>query len=302
MDTFRAMQLFARVVHDGSLSAAGREFGLSPGSVSRQISALEESLGARLLNRTSRKLTLTEPGEVYLRHAEQILHQVDAANSSVSRLQLAPRGTLRVHSRILVGAMHLVPALPEFLRRYPEIKVDLLMSNAEIDLVERNVDVDIRIGKLSDSSLVARKLTGSERVVCAAPAYLDRHARIREPRDLAGHNCLTYRINMGRTVWRFRQRTGELIEVPASGTLQADYGPALRAAALAGVGIALMPDWAVREDLRADRLRRLFRKYQVSHVEFDNGVYAVYQQSRYLSPKVRLFIDFIAALFRERVG
>jgi DNA-binding transcriptional LysR family regulator len=284
VDSFRAMQLFVSVVHNGSLSAAGRQFGLSPASVSRQINALEDSLGARLLNRTSRKLTLTEPGEVYLDHAEQILHQIDRANASVSQLQRVPRGTLRVHSRILVGSMHIVPALPEFLRRYPEIKVDLLMSNNEIDLVERNVDVDIRIGKLADSSLIARKLAVSERVVCVSPDYLAAHPKIKAPADLAAHNCLTYRINMGRTVWRFMDRAGTLAEIPMSGTLCTDFGPALRTAALAGVGIVLMPDWAVRD----------------GHVEFDNGIYAVYQHSRHVSPKVRLFVDFVVDLFRAR--
>ena len=302
MDAFRAMQLFTSVVHNGSLSAAGRQFGLSPASVSRQINALEDSLGARLLNRTSRKLTLTEPGEVYFERAEQILHQIDDANSSVSQLERVPRGTLRVHSRILVGTMHIVPALPTFLRRYPEIKVDLLMSNTDIDLVERNVDVDIRIGKLADSWLIARKLAVSERVVCASPTYLDSHAKIKEPADLAGHNCLTYHINMGRTVWRFLDQAGKLVEVPVAGAFQTDYGPALHTATLAGVGIVLMPDWSVRDDLRAGRLRRLFPKHRVSHVEFDNGIYAVYQQSRHLSIKVRVFVDFVAALFRNRAA
>lgn len=300
MDAFRAMQLFVSVVHSGSLSAAGRQLGLSPASVSRQINALEDSLGARLLNRTSRKLTLTEPGEVYLNRAEQILHQVNEANTSVSELHRVPRGTLRVHSRILVGTMHVVPAMPEFLRRYPEIKVDLLLSNHDIDLVERNVDVDIRIGKLEDSSLIARKLASSERIVCASPDYLSQHPKITSPNDLSEHNCLTYRINMGRTFWRFLDSAGVLTEIPVAGTLQTDYGPALRAAALAGVGIVLMPDWSVQDELKAGRLRRLFPRHRVSHVEFENGIYVVYQQNRHLSAKVRLFVDFLATLFRDR--
>lgn len=252
------------------------------------------------MNRTSRKLTLTEPGEIYFDHAEHILNQVDEANSSVSQLQRVPRGTLRVHSRILVGTMRIVPALPDFLRRYPEIKVDLLMSNNEIDLVERNVDVDVRIGMLASSSLIARKLVSSDRVVCAAQSYIERHPEIRSPADLASHNCLTYRLNPGRTVWRFIDRAGMLIKVPVSGTIQSDFGPALRTAALAGVGIALMPDWAVQDDLRSGRLRRLFPRHRVSHTEFDNGIFAVYQKTRHKSAKVRLFVEFLADLFSER--
>jgi DNA-binding transcriptional LysR family regulator len=190
--------------------------------------------------------------------------------------------------------------MPEFLRRYPEIKVDLLLSNHDIDLVERNVDVDIRIGKLEDSSLIARKLASSERIVCASPDYLSAHPKITSPNDLSEHNCLTYRINMGRTFWRFLDSAGVLTEIPVAGTLQTDYGPALRAAALAGVGIVLMPDWSVQDELKAGRLRRLFPRHRVSHVEFENGIYVVYQQNRHLSAKVRLFVDFLAGLFRDR--
>ena len=158
MEWLRSMRLFVGVVQNGSLSAAGRQHGLSPASVSRHISALEESVGGRLLNRTSRKLTLTEAGEIYFHKVEHILQQILEANESVAQLQSVPRGTLRVHSRMLVGHQYIVPALPEFMKQYPDITVDLLLSNHAVDLVEQNIDVDIRIGKLVDSSLIARKL------------------------------------------------------------------------------------------------------------------------------------------------
>jgi DNA-binding transcriptional LysR family regulator len=296
------MRLFVSVVQNGGLSAAGRQIGLSPATVSRHMSALEESLGGRLLNRTSRKLTLTEAGEIYYRHVEQILQQIADANDSVARLQTVPRGTLRVHSRMLVGHQFIVPALPTFLAQYPEVKVDLLLSNYPINLVEQNIDVDIRIGKLVDSALIARKLAASERIVCAAPDYLARHPEIATPADLPAHNCLTYRLNMGRTIWRFEAADATLLEVPVSGNLQSDNGQSLLAAALAGVGIALMPDWSIRDDLAAGRLRRLFPERRVSYIEFDNGVYAVYQQSRHMSAKVRVFVEFLAALFKQRLA
>jgi DNA-binding transcriptional LysR family regulator len=296
VDWLQPMRIFVSVVQNGSLSSAGRELGLSPASVSRHISALEASLGSRLINRSSRKLTLTEAGELYFNKVEQILHQVAEANDSVAQLQTTPRGTLRVHSRMLVGHLIVVPALPAFLARHPELKVDLLLSNGTVDLVERNIDVDIRIGKLNDSSLVARRLAAAERVLCAAPAYLDAHPRVAAPSDLAAHNCLTYRINVGQTVWRFIDATGTMEEVQVGGSLQSDNGLALLSATLAGVGVALMPDWAVRDPIREGRLVRLLPGLRVSHIEFDNGVYAVYQRTL-MSAKVRAFIDFLAATF-----
>ena len=295
------MRIFVSVVQNGSLSSAGRQLGLSPASVSRHIGALEESLGCRLINRTSRKLTLTEAGELYYVKVGEILQQIAEANDSVAELQAQPRGTLRVHSRVLVGHLHVVPLLPDFLARYPEVNVDLMMSNRVIDVVEQNIDVDVRIGKLVDSSLVARKLATSERVVCAAPRYLAAHPAIEAPADLAAHNCLTYRINVGRTVWRFLDGGGALEEIPVTGNLTMDNGYALLSATLAGAGVALMPDWSVRDDLAAGRLRRILPGYRASHVEFDNGIYAVFQKSRHMSAKVRAFIEYLAEAFEARL-
>lgn len=296
------MQLFVMVCQHGSLSAAGRHLGFSPASVSRHINNLEDLLGVRLLNRTSRKLTLTEAGELYLHRAEQILNDIKETHESISELQQLPRGTLRVHSRLLVGTLHLVPALPQFLAQYPELKVDLTMSNFPVDLVEQNIDVDVRIGALTDSALVVRKLASSERFVVATPEYLASHPRIREPRDLEQHNCLTYRINLGRSVWRFLDAGRVLTEIPVSGSLQSDNGPALLTAALAGLGVAMVPDWAVSEQLAAGGLVRLLPEYQATITEFENGVYAVFQPSRHKSAKVRVFVDFLATLFKRRLS
>jgi DNA-binding transcriptional LysR family regulator len=302
MDWMQPMRIFVAVVQNGSLSSAGRQLGLSPASVSRHIGALEESLGCRLVNRTSRKLTLTEAGELYYAKVGEILQQIAEANDSVAQLQAKPRGLLRVHSRVLVGHLHVVPVLPEFLARYPEVTVDLLMSNRVVDVVEQNIDVDIRIGKLVDSSLVARKLSASERFVCASPRYLDSHPPIAAPADLSAHNCLTYHINVGRAIWRFLDGAGALQEIPVNGNFTSDNGYALLGATLAGVGIALMPDWAVRDHLADGTLRRILPAHRASHIEFDNGIYAVFQKSRHMSAKVRAFIDYLAAAFEKRLA
>ena len=299
MDGLQPMRIFVSVAQNGSLSSAGRQLGLSPASVSRHVSALEEGLGCRLINRSSRKLTLTEAGELYYAKVERILHEITEANEAVAQLTSTPRGTLRVHSRMLVGHLIVVPALPAFLAQHPEIRVDLLLSNSAVDLVERNIDVDIRIGKLDDSSLVARRLASAERVLCAAPDYLARSPAIAAPIDLARHNCLTYRINLERTVWRCIDGRGTQQDVPVRGNLRSDNGHALLEATLAGVGVSLMPDWAVRDALASGRLQRLLPQFRVSHMEFDNGVYAVYQRS-HTAAKTRAFIDYLAGVFRER--
>jgi DNA-binding transcriptional LysR family regulator len=301
VEWLRATQLFVNVVQLGSLSAAARQTGLSPASVSRIIHALEEDVGGRLLNRTSRRLNLTEAGEVFYSQVEQILHQIAEANDSVARLQSTPRGTLRVHSRMLVGNQYVAPALPGFIAQYPDIKVDLLLSNYAVDLVDQNIDVDIRIGKLDDSSLIVRKLAPAERVVCATPGYLRSHDPIESPADLANHDCLTYRLHLGRTVWRFIDDKGTLTEVPVFGSLQSDNGEALITAAVSGLGVVMMQEWSIRRELEAGVLERILPGYKASHIEFDNGIYAVFPHSRQVPSKVRVFVDHIAPYLKEKL-
>lgn len=302
VEWLKATQLFVDVVKYGSLSAAGRHRGVSPATVSRIIRALELDVGARLLNRTSRQLQLTEAGQLYYSRIERILHLIQEVNTGVETLQARPQGQLRIHSRILIGNMYLVPALPPFLRQYPDIKVDLLMSNFPVDLVARNIDVDIRIGKLEDSSLMVRKLANSTRIICATPGYLENGPPLRTPRDLRNHNCLTYRLTMSSPVWRFISPDGALTEVPINGSLQSDNGAALLEAMNAGEGIAIMPDWAVQDALKDGRLVRLFPDHEVSYGEFENGVYAVFQTARQVPAKVRVFIDYFASYVKERLG
>ncbi|MHB2267143.1 LysR family transcriptional regulator [Aliihoeflea sp. PC F10.4] len=301
MDKFRSMQVFCAAVQEGSLSAAGRYLGLSTASVSRLINALEDDLGTRLLNRTSRALTLTEAGQSYFPQAENILQQVGEAADSARDYGQRPKGTLRVHSRIFVGTQFLVPLIPRFLEENPEISVDLMLSNHDCDLVNQNVDIDIRVGKQRDSAYLARKLGDSERVVVASPSYLERHARPREPHDLADHNCLAYCLNLGRSVWSFLDSAGTRSDIVINGNFRSDFGPALRDCALGGTGICLMYEWAVRADIEDGRLVRLFDDYHVSHVGFDTGFYAVFQRSRHTSPKTRLFVDFIVEAFRRTI-
>lgn len=299
LPSLRDMELFVAVVQSGSFSAAGRLIGLSPASVSRYINALEDRLGVRLLNRTSRKLSLSDSGALFAQRAERILNDVRETHIEVTQEHVRPQGILHVHSRMLVGIRYIAPALPMFLEQYPEISVDLTLSNDDIDLVERNIDVDIRIGHLADSSLIARKLFDSERILCASPDYLARHAPINQPSDLLEHNCLAYRLNLGDVIWRFKSRQGELTEIPVTGGLRTNNGPALHIAMMEGLGISLMPDWAVSKELALGQLVRILPEYEVSFTSFENAVYAVYSPTRHLPVKARVFIDFFAQHFQS---
>lgn len=302
MEWVQTLKSFVNAVQQGSLSGAGRMLGCSPASVSRHITSLEDQLGTQLLKRSSRNLALTEAGELYYSQVEQILQQLSDANRSISQLHTKPQGVLKVHARMLVGQMMIMPHLPEFLQQYPDITVDLMLSNNIAPVMEQGTDVDIRIGKLEDSSLIARKLVSSERIACASPEYLAGHPPITRPGDLKNHNCLTYRINLGTPVWRFLDPERRIEEVPIKGSLQTDFGYALLEMARAGVGIALMPDWSVNKDLESGRLVRLFPEYKVSHIDFDNGVYAVFPKSRRTSVKLRMFVDFLAGVIRREFG
>ncbi len=299
MDLLHCMQLYARVVQAGSFSAAAREVGLTPGSVLRRIDALEDMLSVRLLNRTSRRLSLTEAGELYARRVEHILADIQETNAEVMQLQIVPRGTLRVYCRVSLGAQHLAPVLPDFLRLYPELRIDLQLSDHPVDLVQGNIDVAITVGATRDSSLMVRRLATSPRIVCASPAYLQDHAIPRTPGDLEAHNCLTFRNTSGVPVWRF-QREGKVSEARVTGTLQADNAEVVRRAALGGLGVALLPEWLIGPDLAQGSLQPLLIDHEASPIGFDNGIYVVTQRARHRSIKVRLFVDFLVTLFRQR--
>ncbi|WP_417683776.1 LysR family transcriptional regulator [Roseibium sp.] len=299
MEWLKSVKVFSSVVEYGSLSAAGRQLGLSPASISRHINDLENGLGIRLLNRTSRRLSLTEAGQVYLDKVENILGQIDEAERSVVQLHSVPRGVLRVHSRMVFGHQYLVPSLKHFFAKYPEIKIDLQMSNFPVDIIAQGIDVDIRMGKLEDSSLVARKLANSARILVASPAYLKSAGPVERPEDLYDHSCLTYRLNMGIPVWRFRKEGQADVEIPVQGCFQSDNGQAILTAVQDGLGIAMMNEWSVQKQLDEGSLVHIFDDYKVSFSEFENGVYAVFQKSRHLPLKIRLFIDFLTEEFRE---
>jgi DNA-binding transcriptional LysR family regulator len=299
MDNIKAMRLFLHTNQMGSMSGAGRMFGLSPASVSRHITALEDDLGVRLLNRTSRKLSLTEAGQVYLQRAERLLQDLEEMRGEVTQLNDRPYGTLRVQSRISLGTQHIAPLMPEFLTRYPDLKVELRFIDSDLDLIENTIDVAVRTGNLSDSSLIVRRIGDNPRVICASPDYWAHNPTPTSPSDLSGHNCLTYISDGLPSTWRFRGPDSAPIEMRPTGNLHTNNAETLRFAALAGVGVALLPSWSIQNELANGRLQGALDEYDATATDFDTGIYAVYHSKRHLSVKTRLFVDHLVTGFQK---
>ncbi|MBF0340584.1 MAG: LysR family transcriptional regulator [Magnetococcales bacterium] len=295
MDRLAFMETFVRVVESGSFAAAARKGGVSRAAVSKYIEALEEHLGARLLNRTTRRLHLTVEGEVYYQRCRHILEEIGEAEEAVTHLHAAPRGVLRVTAPVSFGIRYLAPLTAEFQLAYPDIEMDLLFNDRFVDLVEEGIDVAVRIGTLGDSSLVARRLTTTRMTLCASPGYLAKRGEPRTPEELNGHACLLYSLTSLPGVWRFR-RDGEEYSVRVAGVMRANNGEALQAAARAGLGLVVLPNFLIVRDLQLGLLRSVLEDYALPSL----GIHAVCPSSRHMSAKVRGFIDFLISRLAGR--
>jgi DNA-binding transcriptional LysR family regulator len=294
MDRLTAMATFRRVVEAGSLSAAARAAGVPKSAVSKQLAALEAHLGARLLNRTTRNLSLTEVGRAYLERCRLILEEVEEAEALTASLQGEPRGTLRVNAPMSFGFLHLAPALPDFVARHPGVEVDLVMNDRRVDLIDEGFDLAVRIGPLADSSLIARRLGTYRMVVCGSPTYLARRGVPRTLDDLAAHDCLRYVSGDGSDAWPFATPDGGRTSLRVRGPLRANNGDALRAAARGGLGLTQLPTFLLADDLASGALVLVLEEFEPAPLP----VHAIYPHNRHLSGKVRAFVDFLI----ERVG
>jgi DNA-binding transcriptional LysR family regulator len=295
MDRLTSLAAFVRTVELGSQTAAAVELGLSRTMLGRHLQALEQRLGLRLINRTTRKQSLTEAGMAFFARCSAGLHELEAAERSVSSLHTEPRGTLRLNAPMSFGARHVAAAVAAYAERHPHVRVEMVLNDRLVDLVEEGYDLAIRIGRLSDSSLIARRLAPCRIVLCASPRYLERHGVPQRPADLARHNCLLYSYSADRNRWSFGTGTAaETVEI--SGNLVANNGDAVVAAALAGQGIALQPTFIVGDALRAGALVRLLPDHEVPGLD----IHAVYPHPRNLSPKVRSFVDSLVERYGSR--
>ncbi len=288
-----SLALFARVVQHRSFSAAAREVGLAKSAVSRRIAELERTLGVRLLHRTTRTLSLTEEGVRVHEHARALVASADAVQDVVGVATGAVRGTLRLNATGVFSQLYLTSAVVRFLALQPEVEVHLSTDDRLVDVVEGAFDVVFRIGRLTDSSLVARRLGTDRLVVCASPEYLTRAGTPRVPADLLRHACLHYALVSRAAEWRFRQGNRTL-EVSTRGAFSCTDGLSLRAALLAGAGLAAVPSMLVAEDVAAGRLRLVLEGAR--HVEF--GIHAVTAHRTHVPPRVRALLDFLGTDFR----
>jgi DNA-binding transcriptional LysR family regulator len=295
MEHLSDIAVFVRVVEAGSFTAAADKLGLSQSAVSKSVNRLEEHMGTRLLNRSTRKLSLTEAGAALHERGKRALGEIEEAELEVARLQTEPRGVLRVNAPMSFGILHISPLMPEFLERYPALTVDLQLDDRLTDLVDEGFDCAIRIKALDDSTLVAKKLGPCRQVICASPQYLKRHGTPRTPQELKEHNVLvyTYRTNPGE--WELRGPDGKKTRFESTARLHSNNGIALVQAALKGLGILVPPTFYVGKELKEKKFVTIMDDYTVLP---ELNIHAVYPERRHLSPKVRAFVDFLA----ERIG
>jgi DNA-binding transcriptional LysR family regulator len=295
MDKLQSMRAFAKVVQHGSFAAAAREMRLSRSAVSKYVIDLEQELGAQLLVRTTRSASPTENGQAYFERCTAILADLEEADLAVTRLQSEPRGLLRVNAPMSFGTLHLGRAVADFMEKYLELHVQLILSDQQIDPVQEGFDVTLRIADLPSSSLIARKIAPAQRVICASPSYLEQHGTPQHPDELRDHACLTYGHLATGNQWKLTGPDRDhWIQVPW--TLCTNNGEILRDAAVRGRGIALLPSFIVGTDLQQGRLRTFLSEYRAPEI----SLYAIYPETRHLSVKVRLFIDFLVDRFGGR--
>jgi DNA-binding transcriptional LysR family regulator len=286
------MVTFARVIEANGFSEAARRMGVSKSRVSKTVARLEQSLGVRLLNRSTRGLSLTEIGAAFHEHCTRIVEEATQASDVVSQLQSEPRGTLRVTAPVAFGRLHVAPAVADYLNRYPRLRLDMTITDRMVDLVSEGYDVAIRIRREPSLHVVARELAPVRRVVCATPDYFERRGLPSTPQDLSGHNCLHYTHFGTQGEWRFQGPEGEIV-VPVQGSLRIDDDDTLAQAVLRGLGVALLPTFIIGGELKAGRLQSVLSDY----LPLERRIYAVHLPNVHLPLKIRGFIDFLQNRF-----
>jgi len=296
MEDLAHMVTFARVVKSGSFAAAARHLKVTSSVASKHVAKLEQALGVRLLNRSTRKLSLTETGAAYYEHCARIVEEVASSKRALAELQAVPRGLLRVTAPVPFANTRLGPMLSSFLERYPEVQLDLDASNRIVDLAEEGFDVAIRVARTLPPNVVARPLRSLRMHLCASPQYLQREGIPQLPANLSSHNCLTFPSKLNGGVWHF-VRGSERVEIAVRGSLQSNMMEALHELVLAGTGVTLLPGFMAGKDIREGRLTPLLTEWEI---EPRSNLYAVYLPTRYLAPKVRVFVDFLVERFASR--
>ncbi|MEZ7845990.1 MAG: LysR family transcriptional regulator [Rhodospirillales bacterium] len=293
MDQQGEMAVFVRVVEHESFSSAARALKLTPSAVSKLIGRLEDRLGARLLNRTTRRLSMTEEGHAFYQRCVPILSAIDEAEMAVTELHAEPRGLLKVNASTAFGQFHIQPLIPKFLERHPDLRIQLTLSDSLVNLVEEEVDVAIRIADMPDSTLIAKKLSAVHRTVAAAPSYIEKFGIPKSPEDLKNHNCLTLSFETSLNQWEFKGSDGPQ-RIRVRGSFETNNAAALYEAGLAGLGLFRAANFVVGSDFKEGRLIPVLEDYEMIN---QVNIYAVYPHSKHLSPKVRAFVDLMIDAF-----
>ncbi len=287
------LQTFVEVVRQGSFAAVARDRNIDPSSISRAIASLEKELGIRLFQRTTRKLSPTEAGQLYFNRIEPLVEEMQQAVAMATDVSHQPKGALRVTASVSFGLQCIVPLLPGLEAQYPHLHVELLLTDAVVDLLSDRIDLAIRLGPLADSTLMAQRLLRTRYAVCASPDYLSRHGSPQTPEAVSAHNCLRFSLAGYRSRWRFRDASGAVSEVPVQGRTIISNAMGLRDCAIAGMGLALLPHWLIDDELAAGQLQRVLPDYAVTATHFETAAWLIYPSRRYVPMKVRAFIDYL---------
>ena len=299
MDELHTNKAFLQVIESGSFSAASDKLNLSVATVARQVTSLEDRLGVKLLNRSTRSMSLTEVGVLYSQRTRELMREFDTIKREVLTFQKDVKGVLRVHLRHSVGTQVIVPALPKFLQAHHDLKVDVTLTDKRADLVTEGIDVAVWLGKLEDSSLIARKLTPGRRLICCSPKYAKEHGLPASPEELSKHNCIVYRAKNYDSAWRLKS-SDRSVSVNVSGNLESESSAVLLISAMNGVGLAMLQETMVHQAIAAGELIDVFPGYDVSSTDATVGLYAVYSGRKKTSPKTRAFVDFLVRTFRDQ--
>ena len=295
MDRLEAMRVFCAVVEAGGFAAAAERLGISTSAASRHVAQLEKHLSVRLLNRTTRRVSPTEEGYAYFERSTQLLADIDEAEAAVTGGAQLPRGRLRLTAPTPLAALRMAPAFSAFSETYPDITLDIVLSENVVDFIGEGIDLAIRVGRVGSENLVARRIGSAQLITAASPAYIDRHGLPRRPEDLLKHNCLTYAYSATGNQWRFTSKGGEDLQIRISGRVNANDGVLLAEMAAAGCGVTMAPDFIIQSRLDEGRLVRLLPDWQPGELP----IHAVYPTRRHLSAKVQAMTAFLADWFAK---
>lgn len=290
MDHLSRIGIFIKVVKNASFAGAARELGITSSAVSKQIQNLEAELQTKLLNRTTRNVSVTEEGAIFFERASRAMEDLQEAKEQIHELKSCPHGTLKVSIPFSVGIKYLGKAIASFAKRYPDVNLDLSFDDRYVDISAEGFDLAIRIGALQDSSLISRRLASCPIYICASPEYIEKHGIPQHPKELADHNVLAYTRNQGSHEWRYKDQNGKEGHVKLQGTFKCDTGEMMREAVIEGVGIAILPIFYIAEPLKEGLIKQILPEY----VSWPNrDIHAVFMPNRYLSTRLRLFVDHL---------